>query len=113
MSLKEKNAVKEAADRLAAANTAEEENIKEVYWFPDDNIVRLIEVDASYPNYLPSEDQAAAFYFGPDDSIGMPLPSGVALINPEEVGRVKPPEGWGEWDQAVKIWPAGENDHEH
>lgn len=93
--------VRAAAERLARANVDAEPNIQEVYWFPAEDAIHLIEIDPS----TFANDEITPFYFGPDPQGGIPFPSGIALIRPEEKSRLSPPSDWGSWDQAIRLWP--------
>ena len=93
--------VREMAIRLARDNKEGEPTITRIFWFPDAEEVHLLEVDA---DMTPSEE-VLAFYFPPSKEVNIPLPSGIALIRPEEVRspKVKLPEGWGTWDDAEEL----------
>jgi len=93
-----------AARRLATANAESEPNLEAVYLFPSDHQIRLVEVDRS----MSSSDMILPFYFPPDPEGGIPFPSALALIRPEEERRLSPPDGWGTWDEARRIWPEDE-----
>ena len=88
------------AERLAKDNAAAEPNITEIYLFPHLTEIRLIELDEST---IPSE-RVVPYYFPPAPRSGITAPSGIAFILPEEKGTLEPPEGWGSWDQARRIW---------
>lgn len=104
MSLVVADEIWEAARRLAAANVEAEPALHAVYLFPAEREIRLIEVD---PTALPSK-QITPFYFGPDPQGGIPFPSALALLRPEE-RDLPPPEGWGAWDDAVLLWSRNDN----
>ena len=91
--------IRTEAERLAAENMEAEPNISDVYWFPHDEEIRLIEVD---PTTVAS-DVIAPFYFRADPVVGTRHTSGVAIIRPEEVDQLQPPKGWGTWNEAKKI----------
>ena len=94
--------VERMARELARLNVEWESNIEEVYWFPHEEEIRLIEVD---PTALPHHEAITAFYFGPDPQDGILLPSGVAVINPLDMEKLNPPDEWGDWSSAIKVWP--------
>lgn len=97
--------VERQARLLATKNREAEPEITEIYWFPDDAEVRLVEVLANMP---PSGEEIAPFYFRADPSKDLPVPSGIALVRPDEI-RAKPlPKAWGAWDRAKRINEAGE-----
>lgn len=92
----------DAARELVRANVESEPLIQRAYLFPARDEIRLVEID---PTTSPSGDRIEAFYFAPDREGGIPYPSGIALILPNEFKQIPPPEGWGEWDEARQIWP--------
>ncbi len=84
-----------------AAREADPATLK-VLLFPAADEVRLLYVD---PTARPTlEDEAIApFYFGPDRRNGIHHPFAVTLIRPEEEGRLRLPDGWGMWEDAVAM----------
>ena len=92
--------IREYARRLAEANAEAEPSISDAYWFPAEDEIRLIEVDRD----TPPSDCVMPFYFGEDPEGDIPVPSGIAMIRPEEKDTLSPPEGWGTWGDAVLIW---------
>ena len=91
-----------AAQRLAELNAASEPAIREIYLFPAENEIRLVEVDETA---LPrGDEQIAAYHFGPDPHGEIKYPSAIALVRPEDQERLWPPEGWGSWEGAEVIW---------
>lgn len=95
--------IRTAAHKLAEANIEVASEIQEIYLFPDKEEIRLVEID---PTTLPSE-KILPFYFRADPEDEIPFRSAIALILPEEKGRISPPSGWGSWESAIKIWPKG------
>ncbi len=96
------NDMESAAKRLAAANADAEPAIQEIYWFPDEDEIRLIEIDETA---VPYEDFIAPFYFPADPEGHIPFRSALAMVTPDDKKRLPPPEGWGAWEDAVRIWP--------
>jgi hypothetical protein len=93
--------VEKQAQELAADNQKADPQIEKIFWFPDDHEVRLVEVMPSIP---PSEDgEIHPFYFRADPSANLPAPSGIALIRPDEYGRLSLPEKWGDWTSAIPL----------
>jgi hypothetical protein len=76
-------------------------DITRVLWFPDDQEVRLVEVTEEVPVYM--EEELYPFYFRASPEDDLPLPSGVVMIRPDEVGKFAPPKEWGTWDDAVEL----------
>ncbi len=89
----------EIAKALAEENKKAEPTISKVFWFPDDEEVRLVEVDEQ----TCQSDVVTPFHFGPNEAQGLPVPSGIALIRPEEVRKIDLPVDWGSWDDAEEI----------
>ena len=93
--------IEEQAKSLAADNRQAEPAIQRIYWFPDAEQVRLI---ALLPNLPVSTDDAIhAFYFRPSPADRLSSPSAIALIRPEDFGKLKLPAGWGSWDDGVSV----------
>ncbi|MBI5154938.1 hypothetical protein HZA57_06850 [Candidatus Poribacteria bacterium] len=97
-----------AAGKLALANVRAEPNISEVYMAPSEDQILLMEVDQTA---IPNEEGCAIpLHFPPEPEDGLPVPSGVIMVTPEEgERRIRLPEGWGNWDQLIPIWPAYPN----
>ncbi len=75
--------------------------ISRIFWFPDDQEVRLVETDETVP---PSADRKIyPFFFRPSPEDGLPSPSATALIRPEEVRQLDLPADWGTWNDAVEL----------
>ena len=88
---------------LAADNRKAEPEIERIYWFPADSEVRLIEVLPSVPKAGDDEEIVRPFYFRANPSDGLPAPSGIAMVRPDEVRRLATPADWGDWDSAVEL----------
>jgi hypothetical protein len=43
------------------------------------------------------------FYFSPSPQDGLTAPSGIAIIQTKEFGKLKLPRGWGSWSDAVAL----------
>jgi len=87
------------AKKIADTSRKAEPTIEEIYVFPSDHEIRLIEVDP----VTAVSDLIAPFYFDPDPDEGITFPCAIAVIRPEEKDRLSPPEDWGRWDDARKI----------
>jgi len=87
---------------IAKANVEAEISISKVLQFPCEDEIRIIEIDATAP---PSGEGIAPFYFKPSPQMNIAHPSGIALITPDEEGKLPLPEGWGSWSDAITIWP--------
>jgi hypothetical protein len=94
-------AIRRQAEELARDNRKAEPTISDVYWFPHAEEVRLVEVDESAPSSPDGKVHPFRFRPSPDD--GLPAPSDVALISPDEFRKADLPQGWGSWDKAEKL----------
>lgn len=95
--------VRTTAERLAEDNAQTLPELRAIYWFPHEEMARLVMVD---PVTLPSENgQMMPFYFGPFPDGGIDHPYAIALIRPEELAVLSPPPDWGNWLEAVQLWP--------
>lgn len=94
--------IKTVARRLAQWHAEAEPHITEILLFPDEKgeEVRLVEID---PTAIPKEDALSPFYFAPEPP-DTPMWLALALIVPEDKGKLQLPEGWGTWDEAETIW---------
>jgi hypothetical protein len=94
--------IAEAASRLVRYHQEADPDLQRIYLFPADDQVRLVEVAGTV---LPTHDgEATAFYFGSVPAHGIPIGFGIAMIRPEEDHQVRPPDGWGDWSDALLIW---------
>ena len=93
--------IKKQAELLAAENRKSEPHVRRIYWFPDDKEVRLIEVADDVPENL--DGRVHPFYFRPSPEDDLPSASDIAMIRPDEFGRLELPEGWAPWSEAVEI----------
>ena len=94
--------IHETAQVLANAAREADPDLLRVLLFPAADEVRLLYVDATARPTL-EDETIAPFYFGPDRRSGLQYPSAVALIRPEEEGKLHLPSGWGTWEDAVAI----------
>ena len=93
--------VRQQAENLAKANREAAPDIGDIYWFPANDEIRLVEVvQTPVPT---SGDELEPFYFAPVPVDGIDLRSAVALINPEEAGKLNLPAGWGTWNDAERL----------
>lgn len=100
MIMHKQDQIRKQAIFLAKENVEAEPDIKTVYWFPDDEEVRLVEVEDMIPI---SGERVDPFYFDASPEDNMPAPSGIALIRSDEVNKLILPDGWGTWDSAEKL----------
>ena len=90
--------IKKQAVLLARENKRADPDIQHFYWIPSLTEVRLIEVESTTVKSLSGEVEP--FYFDPAPTDGLPAPSGVALIRPDEIGKLTLPAEWGRWEDA-------------
>jgi hypothetical protein len=93
--------IERQARLLARENRLAEPAITKVYWFPDGEEVRLLELDGTVP--ASQDKRVHPYYFQPSPQDELPAPTAVALINPDEDGKVELPAAWGEWKDAIEI----------
>jgi hypothetical protein len=98
------NTTKEAAEEIARENAEDNTEISEIWLFPDDREVRLIEIDETAMPYPPDANRISAYSFPPYPGTRSPFRFAVAVIRSEDKKRLDPPRGWGTWDDAEKIW---------
>ena len=102
MTVKHVNPVAEKQARfLAVDNRQADPDITKIFWFPDDNDVRLVELSDEVP--VNFDDELHPFYFRPSPDDDLPLPSAMAIIRSDEFGKLKLPAGWGDWSDDVEL----------
>ena len=94
-------AIRKQASELARANKQSEPAIEKVYWFPSDEEIRLVELEQTTVPAL--SGWVEPFFFAPSPKDGLTAPSGIAIIQTEEFGKLQLPQGWGSWDDAVEL----------
>jgi hypothetical protein len=93
--------IERQARLLATDNRRAEPQITQIYWFPDDNEVRLVEVLPTVP--ASGDGRVHPYFFRPSPIDNLPAPSGVALVRPDEVRQAQLPPNWGNWNDAVEL----------
>lgn len=93
--------IEAAARKLADYNMEVSPDLAGIYLFPSEDTVRLVMLD---PVTLPGEEMTP-YYFRSFPQGGVTFPSAIVLIRPEEKTRLALPPGWGDWDDAVQLWP--------
>ena len=102
MTVKPVNPVVEQEARLPVVSHRQAEpDITKVFWFPDDQEVRLLELTEQVPIALDGE--VHPFYFRPSPKDDLPLASAIAMIRAEVFGKLKLPGEWGSWSDAVEL----------
>jgi hypothetical protein len=91
--------VKHKATLLAKAHKKVEPDLQESWWFPSETEIRLVEVEpGTFKN-----DFVAPFFFDTAPEKGIRVPSGIAIIRPDEVQTLPLPAGWCEWSDAQRL----------
>ena len=93
--------VKRQAKLLAAENRRAEPDIRMIYWFPHEKEVRLLELTPTIP--ASGDGRVHPFHFQPKPDLDLHAPSGIALIRPDEFGKLDLPTDWGDWGSAVPL----------
>jgi hypothetical protein len=93
--------IQRQAKELAIENRKAEPDVEKVLWFPDDEQVRLVVVTPLVPISL--DGDVHPFYFRADPGNNLPATSGIALIRPDEVGKLRLPRKWGDWPAAIVL----------
>ena len=96
--------VLDVAKELAAAHRNEDPDTLEIYVADAEDEVRLVEVS----NTVKSSGEVLPFRFMARPDLGVPYPSVVVLLSPEEWdsihrGKLSLPSGWGEPSALKKI----------
>jgi len=94
--------IEQQARLLSQDNQQADSDIIKVLWFPHESMVCLVELHKTIPS-MEDDKVVRPFYFRASPEDQLPAPSGIALIRPEEEGRLKLPSDWGTWDDARDI----------
>ncbi len=86
---------------LARASRKVDRSIKHVLWFPSKKQIRLVEITGDIPSN--ADGHVHAYHFPADPEKELDLPMAIALIRPEEKGRLRLPSTWGSWRKAVDV----------
>ena len=92
--------IERQAKLLAKDNRLAEPEIIKIFWFPNDEEVRLVEVLPTIPG---GDGRVHPYFFRPSPADNLPAPSGIAMIRPEEVHHAQLPEDWGGWEDAIEL----------
>ncbi len=94
--------IEEQAKYLARENRKAEPSICKIYWFRDNNEVRLVELLEEMP--VSSDGKAYPMYFREAPNEDIFFPSAIALLSPVDDKKADLPDSWGSWDAAVVLW---------
>ena len=98
--------IREQAELLAHENQTSDPDVEKVFWFEHDSEVHLVETHLSVPPTDDDDKNIYPFYFQASPENGLPWPSGIALIQPEEFGKLDLPADWNkEWSDAIQLLP--------
>ena len=96
--------IEEQARYLAHDNQLSDPDVEEVLWFKHDSEVHLVELHRAVP-FAGDDKEICPVYFKASPEDGLPAPSCIALIRPEEKGQLDLPHDWNtDWEQAVVIF---------
>jgi hypothetical protein len=101
MTQEQKKRMRDQARILAMDSKNSDPNVVKVCWFPDENEVHIIEINTNTPATL--SGSVEPFYFGPVPEEGITVPSGIAVIKPEEFGNLALPSDWGTWNDCEEL----------
>jgi hypothetical protein len=101
MGTKNRDKVLEQAKILARESMKSEPDISKIYWFPDDREAHLILVEEN--TFTSESGEVQAFYFDASPEDNITVPSGIAIIRPDEIGDLTLPKGWGDWKDGVEL----------
>ena len=93
------------ARMLAEAAREAKPAMLKVLLFHAESEIRLIYIDAT-AHPAGEDEKTAPYYFRPSPNNGINFNSAVALVRPEEEGRLGLPPGWGTWGDAEILWEA-------
>lgn len=91
--------IRQQAEKLALEIKETHSSVEKIYWFPDNSELRIIEIDTNTVQSPTREVEP--FYF--DSTASLPVPSGIAIIRPEEYGNLRLPEDWGDWKDGQEL----------
>ncbi len=98
---KRTESIRDVAETLVAGNMQTSPDLEAIYWFPAEDMVRLVMLD---PITIPSEEMVP-YYFNAFPEGGVTYPYAVVVIRPEERVYLSPPPDWGTWSEAIQLWP--------
>jgi hypothetical protein len=94
-------AIEKQARFLAYSTRLGNPDVVRIYWFPDNDEVRLISLTDRTPQ--DHDDKVCPFYFRASPEYHLHYVSAVAMIRVDDFGKLRLPDGWGNWDNAVEL----------
>ncbi len=101
MAKKKIDTIREQAVMLAEESKRSEPQIIKLYWFPDDEEVHPIGISEN--TIKTRSGEVEAFYFPAEPDHNITVPSGIAIIRPDEYKELNLPEGWGGWTDGTEL----------
>jgi len=96
----ERDKMEELATKLACDILKAEPEVKKILWFPHGEELRVVRI----LDNVEKSDRVMAFRFGPDVRGGIPVPTDIAVIRPDEEARIPLPADWCDWGNAVVMY---------
>ncbi|MCX7046591.1 MAG: hypothetical protein NTX50_14035 [Candidatus Sumerlaeota bacterium] len=92
-----------AAEQLASMHAKSTPSVKEILFFPDkeERVIRFLEVKT---DTLGNRDRIRPLYLAALPRSKFQYDCELALILPKEKRRLAVPDGWGNWDNAIRIY---------
>jgi len=94
-------AIEKQARFLAYSTRLGNPRVGKIYWFPNNDEVRLISLADDTPQH--HDGKVYPFYFRASPEYHLSYVSAVAMIRTKEFGKLNLPEGWGSWESAVEL----------
>jgi hypothetical protein len=91
--------MRERAKKLALEIKQMHSSVERIIWFPDSAELRIVEIDTN--TIKPPTEEIEPFYF--DSTSSLPVPSGIAIIRPEDYRRLHLPKDWGKWEDGQEL----------
>lgn len=93
--------IEDQARYLAQENQEAYSELWGTLWFPDTTEIRILIITGESAPY--EGDLINPFYFKPAPDFGLTAWTAVTLIRPEEVGKLRLPDGWPDWSAAKRL----------
>lgn len=101
-----KNKLTDVAEELAREHRKADPDITNVFQAENENEIRLVEITGS----VGTTRMIVPFHFGKRPDLGIPYPSAVIHLSPEEFallkkGNLELPAGWGTFENLTPVYP--------